>query len=130
MDRSSQHFFLGNEGPPRRARSRLAWQARFGEHPVGLFAGRTRGGNTQWTDADRVRRLIATEIPDRVAADKAYQNARKNSDRIEHDKALTRVMTGMHKDETELFRMFMDNESFRKWLTQTVFDQTYEGGSR
>jgi hypothetical protein len=30
----------------------------------------------------------------------------------------------------ELFRMFMDNESFRKWLTQTVFDQTYEGGSR
>ena len=67
-----------------------------------------------------------------MAADKAYQNARKNSDRqnarIEHDKALNRVMTGMHKDETELFRMFMDNESFRKWLTQTVFDQTYRGG--
>ena len=53
-------------------------------------------------------------IPKRVAADKAYQNARQNSDmqypRIEHDKALGRVMTVVLKDDTELFRQFMDNE--------------------
>ena len=51
----------------------------------------------------------------RVAADKAYQNARQNSDkqnaRIEHDKALGRVMTAVLKDDTELFKQFMDNES-------------------
>ena len=49
-------------------------------------------GNISWTDADRVHRLITEDIPARVAADGAYQNARKNSDkqnaRIEHDKAL------------------------------------------
>ncbi|HEV8720570.1 MAG TPA: type I restriction endonuclease subunit R [Candidatus Binatia bacterium] len=87
-------------------------------------------GNIEWTDADRVRRLITEEIPARVLADSAYQNAKKNSDRqnarIEHDKALARVIVGLMKDDTELFKQFSDNESFRKWLTDTVFTATYE----
>ena len=87
-------------------------------------------GNIRWTDADRVRKLITEEIPARVAADAAYQNARKFSDkqnaRIEHDKALGRVMTALLQDDTELFKQFSDNESFRRWLTDTVFALTYE----
>jgi type I restriction enzyme R subunit len=87
-------------------------------------------GNIQWTDADRVRRLITEEIPARVSADTAYQNAKKNSDRqnarIEHDKALARVIVGLMKDDTELFKQFSDNESFKKWLTDTIFTATYE----
>ena len=87
-------------------------------------------GNIPWTDADRVRKLITEEIPARVAADTAYQNARKHSDkqnaRIEHDKALARVMTAILKDDAELFKQFSDNESFRRWLTDTVFALTYE----
>ena len=86
-------------------------------------------GNIKWTDGDRVRRLITVDIPAQVRADSAYQNARKNSDkqnaRIEHDKALGRVMTAVLKDDTELFKQFSDNESFRKWLTDTVFAATY-----
>jgi len=89
-------------------------------------------GNIPWTDADRVRKLITEEIPARVAADAAYQNARKFSDkqnaRIEHDKALVRVMTGILQDDTELFKQFSDNESFRRWLTDTVFALTYGEG--
>jgi type I restriction enzyme R subunit len=87
-------------------------------------------GNIPWTDADRVHKLITEDIPNRVAADKAYQNAKQNSDkqnaRIEHDKALARVMTAVLKDDTELFKQFMDNEGFRRWLTDTVFGITYE----
>jgi type I restriction enzyme R subunit len=87
-------------------------------------------GNIPWSDADRVHKLITEDIPSRVAADKAYQNARQNSDkqnaRIEHDKALVRVMTAVMKDDTELFKQFMDNESFRRWLTDTVFGLTYD----
>ena len=87
-------------------------------------------GNIPWSDADRVHRLITEDIPSRVAADQAYQNARQNSDkqnaRIEHDKALARVMTAVLKDDTQLFKQFMDNESFRRWLTDTVFGLTYE----
>jgi len=86
-------------------------------------------GNFSWTDADRVNRLITEYIPAKVAADVAYQNAKQNSDpqnaRIEHDKALGRVMTAVLKDDTELFKQFSDNESFRKWLTDTIFMLTY-----
>ena len=86
-------------------------------------------GNIRWSDADRVHKLITEDIPNRVAADAAYQNAKKNSDkqnaRIEHDKALARVMTAVLKDDTELFKQFMDNESFRRWMTDTVFGLTY-----
>ncbi len=88
-------------------------------------------GNTPWTDADRVHKLITEDIPSRVAADGAYRNAKKSSDkqnaRIEHDKALGRVMTALLKDDTELFKQFVDNPSFRRWLTDTVFGLTYEG---
>jgi type I restriction enzyme R subunit len=87
-------------------------------------------GNIPWTDTDRVHKLITEDIPNRVAADTAYQNAKKNSDkqnaRIEHDKALMRVVTTVLKDDTELFKQFMDNESFRRWMTDTVFGLTYE----
>jgi type I restriction enzyme R subunit len=88
-------------------------------------------GNAAWADADRIHQRITHEIPASVAADAAYQNARANSDkqnaRIEHDKALGRVMTALLKDDTELFKMFSDNESFRRWLTDTMFELTYAG---
>lgn len=91
-------------------------------------------GNIQWSDADRVHKLITEDIPSRVAADRAYQNARRNSDRqnarIEHDKALLRVMTALMKDDAELFKQFMDNESFRRWLNETSFSLTYEPSPR
>jgi type I restriction enzyme R subunit len=87
-------------------------------------------GNISWTDTDRVHKLITEEIPAKVAADTAFQNAKKHSDRqnakIEHDKALERVMTNVLRDDTQLFKEFSDNESFRRWLTDTVFSLTYE----
>jgi len=87
-------------------------------------------GNILWSDEDRVRKLITEDIPNRVAADAAYKNAKQNSDkqnaRIEHDKALARVMTAVLRDDTELFKQFMDNESFRRWMTDTVFGITYD----
>ncbi|MCG8608094.1 type I restriction endonuclease subunit R, partial [bacterium] len=88
-------------------------------------------GDIHWEDADRVRQLITETIPSRVANDTAYKNAQEYSDkqnaRIEHDKALLRVMTSLMKDDTELFKQFMDNESFKRWLTDTVFGLTYRG---
>lgn len=87
-------------------------------------------GNIGWTDEDRIHKLITEDIPNRVAADKAYQNAKQNSDkqnaRIEHDKALSRVMTAVLKDDTQLFKQFSDNESFRRWLSDAIFAMTYE----
>jgi type I restriction enzyme R subunit len=73
--------------------------------------------------------VITEEIPEKVAADRAYQNAVLNSDkqnaRIEHDKALQRVLIEFLADHTELFKQYSDNQSFRKWLADTVFNITY-----
>jgi len=88
-------------------------------------------GNVEWKDEDSIVHLISKEIPAKVAADEAYQNAIKNADRqnarIEHDKALTKVLLSLLTDQTELYKLFSDNESFRKWLGDTVFFMTYEG---
>jgi type I restriction enzyme, R subunit len=86
-------------------------------------------GNIEWKDVDEINRVITVEIPAKVAADAAYQNAKKNSDRqnarIEHDSALQRVMMELLADHTELFKQFSDNPGFKKWLSDTVFQSTY-----
>ena len=82
-------------------------------------------GAIAWQDTDRVKEMVTETIPFRVAQDAAFKNARQNSDqdnaRIEHGKALTRVMTALIKDDAELFKQFMDNDSFKRWMTETVF---------
>ena len=90
-----------------------------------------RFGGIDWADEDRVRQMITETIPAMVAEDTAFKNARENSDRenarIEHDRALGRVMMGIMKDDTELFRQFADNEDFKRWLGGVVFEVAYEG---
>lgn len=89
-------------------------------------------GNIEWKDADKIRKVITEEIPAKVASDEAYKNAIENSDkqnaRIEHDRALQRVIVEMLNDHTELFKQFMDNTSFKKWLSNTIFHETYKVG--
>ena len=89
-----------------------------------------RFGNIEWNDDDKIRQVITEELPAKVLADQAYQNAVANSDRqnarIEHDRALQRAMTELLADHTELFKQFSDNESFRKWLSEMSFAATYE----
>jgi type I restriction enzyme, R subunit len=43
------------------------------------------------------------------------------------DRALRRVMIDMTNDETEVFKQFLADESFRRWLADTVFGIAYEG---
>ncbi|MCL6590367.1 MAG: hypothetical protein K6U80_10480 [Firmicutes bacterium] len=87
-------------------------------------------GNIPWQDVDKVHKVITEELAAKVAQDKAYQNAMNQKDkqnaRIEHDKALERVIVEMLKDHTELFKQFMDNPSFRRWLADTIFNETYQ----
>lgn len=86
-------------------------------------------GNIEWKDGDKIRKLITEEIPAKVTADTAYQNAMKHSDEqnahIEHDRALQKVIIELLVDHTELFKQFSDNASFRRWLGDTIFGLTY-----
>jgi type I restriction enzyme R subunit len=84
---------------------------------------------TLFTDADRVARRIREDIAPKVAADPAYQNAKKNTPnaaRIEHDKALAKVMLTLLKDDTQVYKQFVENESFRRFVTDMVYTLTQE----
>lgn len=96
-------------------------------------------GNCGWTDEDRVRKQIA-DLPDIVAQDETYQNAMKysdaqnardESDRTTYDAILKSLVSG-----TELYKAFSDdirnknNQSFKKWLLDYVFNVTYKPESR
>ena len=85
-------------------------------------------GNIDWNDADNVRRQIL-EIPGMVTKDERYINAMKNSDkqnaRMESERALQSVIFSIMADNMELFKQFNDNPSFKKWLSDLVFNLTY-----
>lgn len=85
-------------------------------------------GNINWKDADNVQRQIL-EIPAMVSKNKQYQNAMKNSDeqeaRTESERALQQVIFSIMSDNMELFKQFQDNPSFKKWLSDLVFNLTY-----
>lgn len=85
-------------------------------------------GNIQWNDADNVQKQIL-RIPAMVSRDEKYQNAMRNSDeqeaRTESERALQKVIFSIMADNMELFKQFQDNPSFKKWLTNMVFNLTY-----
>lgn len=85
-------------------------------------------GDIDWKDEDQVKDHIS-KIPKAVARDKAYQNAMKNSDKqnakLESERALGRVIMNMMTDNIEIFKQYQDNDSFKKWLSDLVFDATY-----
>jgi type I restriction enzyme R subunit len=85
--------------------------------------------STLFTDADRVVRRIREDIAPKVAADQAYQNAKKNTPNaagIELEAALKRVVTPLYKDDTEFFKQFVQNESFKRFVTDMVLTLTSE----
>jgi len=82
---------------------------------------------TLFTDTDRVAKRIRDDIAPKVAADAAYQNARENTPhtaRMAHDQALAKVMQHLLKDDTQVYKQFVENESFKRFVGDMVFAMT------
>ena len=82
---------------------------------------------TLFKDVDRVAKRFKDDIAPKVAADPAYQNARLNTPqtaRIEHDKALGKVMVALLNDDTEVYKQFVQNSSFRGFVTDLIYGLT------
>lgn len=92
-------------------------------------------GGCKWTDEDKIRKQIEA-LPDMVRQDEAYQNAMRYSDaqnaRDESERATFDAIMNTMASGMELFTAFQDdvhnanNQSFRKWLLDTVFNATYQ----
>jgi type I restriction enzyme R subunit len=84
---------------------------------------------TLFTDTDRVAKRIREDIAPKVAADIAYQNARENTPhtaRMAHDQALGKVMQHLLKDDTQVYKQYVENESFRRFIGDMVYQLTNE----
>ncbi len=85
---------------------------------------------TLFTDTDRVAKRIRDDIAPKVAADAAYQNAKENTPhtaRMAHDQALGRVMQHLLKDDTQVYKQFVENESFKRFVGDMVYALTSRG---
>jgi type I restriction enzyme R subunit len=82
---------------------------------------------TLFTDTDRVAKRIRDDIAPKVAADAAYQNAKENTPhtaRMAHDQALGKVMQHLLKDDTQVYKQFVENESFKRFVGDMVYALT------
>jgi type I restriction enzyme, R subunit len=82
---------------------------------------------TLFTDADRVVKRIRDDIAPQVAADEAYRNAKENTPhtaRMAHDEALAKVMQHLLKDDTQVYKQFVENESFKRFVGNMVYALT------
>ncbi|MBE0613811.1 MAG: type I restriction endonuclease subunit R [Burkholderiales bacterium] len=82
---------------------------------------------TLFTDTDRVAKRIRDDIAPKVAADAAYQNAKENTPhtaRMAHDQALAKVMQHLLKDDTQVYKQFVENESFKRFVGDMVYQLT------
>jgi type I restriction enzyme R subunit len=73
--------------------------------------------------ASEIVKRIKDDIAPKVAADVAYQNAKNNTpdaSKIELDAALMRVINPLLRDDTEFYKQFVENESFKRFVTETV----------
>jgi type I restriction enzyme, R subunit len=79
---------------------------------------------TLFADTDRVVERIREDVAPKVAADAAYQNAKENTPhtaRIAHDQALAKVMQNFVRDDTQMYKQFVENESFKQFVRDMVF---------
>lgn len=84
---------------------------------------------TLFTDADRIMKRIQEDIAPKVAADGPYRNAKQNTPntaRIELDAALMRVIGPLLRDDTEFYKQFVQNDSFRRFVTDRVQELTQD----
>jgi type I restriction enzyme R subunit len=82
---------------------------------------------TQFSDGDRIIKRIRDDIAPRVAADASYQNALANTPhnaRIAHDQALAKAMQQLLKDDTHVYKLFMENDAFKRFVADMVFQLT------
>jgi type I restriction enzyme R subunit len=85
------------------------------------------GGNS---GKDHPVQVPSSSAVPKVAADAAYQNAKENTPhtaRMAHDQALTKVMQHLLKDDTQVYKQFVENESFRRFVGDMVYELTSHG---
>lgn len=85
-------------------------------------------GGIEWEHPEEVIAQIKT-LPDRLAQNETFANAVHRSDRqnaeIESNNALELIVMGLLSEKTEFAKNYFDNEQFRAFVNQRVFNKAY-----
>lgn len=74
-------------------------------------------------EAEARARELLPEIASRVAGNQGYHNARLNTPQaapMEYERVLSRVMLGYLREETNIYRRFVGDPTFKRWLSDAV----------
>ncbi len=89
----------------------------------------TLWGGIKWTNADNVLMWIK-RTPEMIAADEKFSNAVRfagdENARLECEAAMKRLVVASLKDSTEFYKQFKENDAFRAWLMNRMFDRAKE----
>jgi type I restriction enzyme, R subunit len=119
-DKDAEIEPVPTEGGGRRAEPELDRLSNIIKNFNGAFG-------TLFTDADRVVKRIREDIAPKVADNMAYRNAKANTPhtaRMAHDQALDKVMQTLLKDDTHVYKQFVENESFKRYVRDMVYEMT------
>lgn len=78
---------------------------------------------TLFSDADRIFRRIKDDVVPTVNNDQGYKNAVQNTPekaRLKLTSAVKKAMGPMLKDDTEFYKQFVQNDSFRQFVVSMV----------
>jgi type I restriction enzyme R subunit len=79
---------------------------------------------TLFTDGDLLIQRTIEDIAPKVAANAAYQNARQNTPhtaRMAHDQVLGKAMQIFLKENTQVYKLYVENEAFHRMFGDMVY---------
>ena len=83
--------------------------------------------NVPWKDVAAIEEVIKQKIPELLALDRAFQNARMHSDRenmrVEGELAIKRAISLLLANHLDLFTQFAQDSEFRERLTSIVLGE-------
>ena len=89
----------------------------------------TLWGGIKWTNADNILKLIK-QAPEAIAKVESFANAIKESDdqnaKLECEAAMKKLVVDSLKDSTEFYKQFKENDAFRAWLLDRMFERAKE----
>ena len=95
---------------------------------IGLFVGLFALASLVFAQTSVHRNGFETKTAwNKGAADNAYQNAKANTPhtaRMAHDQALSKVMQTLLKEDTQVYKQFVENDSFKRFVSDMVYELT------
>ncbi|MEA5110028.1 hypothetical protein SDC9_18049 [bioreactor metagenome] len=91
-----------------------------------LDAFNRRFGDIEWSDKDKVRKILTKQLPDEMKANKDIMDAVKYSDKqnakISSDKKLEELMQQYLFSQTEIFKKFTTDKDFQRRYKEFIFE--------